>query len=71
MTTEVTTVSLDLPVSLKAAVEKMATAEKLGAMQSADAFFAERKGRGDKAAAIRLLSRVGGEPPREGDQLPE
>ncbi len=84
MTTEVTTVSLDLPVSLKAAVEKlamahgttmnqflvMATAEKLGAMQATDAFFAERKGRGDKAAAIRLLRRVGGEPPREGDALP-
>jgi hypothetical protein len=85
MTTEVTTVSLDLPVSLKAAVEKlatangttmnqflvMATAEKLAAMQTADAFFAERKGRGDKAAAIRLLGRVGGEPPRVGDELPE
>ena len=85
MTTEVTTVSLDLPVSLKAAVEKlatangttmnqflvMATAEKLAAMQTADAFFAERRGRGDKAAAIRLLSRVGGEPPRVGDELPE
>ena len=85
MTTEVTTVSLDLPVSLKAAVEKlamangttmnqflvMATAEKLEAMQATDAFFAERRGRGDKAAAIRLLTRAGGEPPREGDALPE
>lgn len=85
MATELTTVSLKLPSSLKAAVEKfakadgttvnqflvMAAAEKLSAMQSAEAFFAERKGRGNKDAAIRLLKREGGEPPRPGDELPE
>jgi hypothetical protein len=74
-----------MPRSLKAAVEKlakadgttvnqflvMAAAEKLTAMQTAETFFAERKGRGDKDAAIRLLRRAGGEPPRPGDELPE
>ncbi len=84
MTTKVTTFSLRLPVSLKAALEKLAAAdgisvnqflvaaaaEKLSAMQTAEAFFAERRGRGDKAAAIRLLTRAGGEPPRPGDELP-
>ncbi len=83
MTTEVTTFSLRLPVSLKAALEKLAAtdgigvnqflvaaaAEKLSAMQTAEAFFAERKGRGDKAAAVHLLTRVGGEAPRQGDEL--
>lgn len=37
----------------------------------ADAFFAERRGRGGKAAAIRLMSRIGGERPRAGGELPE
>ena len=84
MTTKVTTFSLRLPVSLKAALEKLAAAdgisvnqflvsaaaEKLSAMQTAEAFFAERKGRGNKEAAIRFLTRAGGEPPRPGDELP-
>jgi uncharacterized protein (DUF1778 family) len=83
MTTAVTTLSLELPVSLKAALEKLAAdsgttvnqflvaaaAEKLTAMQTAEAFFAERRSRGDKAAALRMLIRIGGEPPREGDEL--
>ncbi len=85
MTTDLATVSLKLPRSLKAAVEKlakadgtsvnqflvMAAAEKLTAMQTAEAFFAERKGRGNKEAAMRLLRRAGGEPPRSGDERPE
>jgi uncharacterized protein (DUF1778 family) len=85
VTTDLETVSLKMPRSLKAAVEKlakadgttvnqflvMAAAEKLTAMQTAETFFAERKGRGDKDAAIRLLRRAGGEPPRPGDELPE
>lgn len=85
MTTKVTTFPLRLPLSLKAAVEKlaaadgtsmnqflvMAAAEKLTALRTAEAFFAERKGRGDKDAAIRFLLRAGGEPPRAGDELPE
>jgi uncharacterized protein (DUF1778 family) len=84
VTTKVTTFSLRLPVSLKAALEKLAAAdgisvnqflvsaaaEKLSAMQTAEAFFAERKGRGNKEAAIRFLTRAGGEPPRPGDELP-
>ncbi len=60
MTTKVTTVSLRLPLSLKAAIEKLAAAdgisvnqflvlaaaELLTAMRTAEDFFAERKGRG-------------------------
>ena len=84
MTTKVTTFPLRLPVSLKAALEKLAAtdgisvnqflvaaaAEKLSAMQTAEAFFAQRKGRGDKDAAIRFLTRAEGEPARPGDELP-
>lgn len=83
MTTKVATFSLRLPLSLKAAVEKLAEAdatsmnqflvmaavEKLTAMRTAEAFFGERKGRGDRDAAIRFLIRAGGEPPRPGDEL--
>lgn len=83
MTTKVSTFPLRLPVSLKAAIEKlaaedgtsmnqflvMAAAEKLTALRTADAFFAERRGRGDKAAAIRFLTRADGEPPRAGDEV--
>lgn len=72
-----------LPLSLKAAIEKlaaaegtsmnqflvMAAAEKLTAIQTTEAFFAERKGRDDKAAATRFLTRADGEPPRPGDGL--
>ncbi|MGA3402719.1 MAG: hypothetical protein ABSC95_26215 [Acetobacteraceae bacterium] len=85
MTTKVTTFSLRLPLSLKAAVEKlaaddgtsmnqflvMAAAEKLTALRTAEAFFADRKGRGDRDAAIRFLTRAGGAQPRPGDELPE
>jgi uncharacterized protein (DUF1778 family) len=84
MTTKVSTFSLRLPVSLKAAVEQlaaadgtsmnqfivMAAAEKLASITTAEAFFAERKGRGDREAAIRFLTRSGGEPPRADDELP-
>ena len=85
MTTKVTTFSLRLPVSLKAAIEKlaaadgtsmnqflvMAAAEKLTAIQTAEDFFASRRGKGDPAAAIRFLTRAGGEPPWAGDEMPE
>ena len=40
-------------------------------MRTAEAFFAERKGRGEKDAAIRFLTRAGGEPPRPGNELPD
>jgi uncharacterized protein (DUF1778 family) len=83
MTAKVATFSLRLPLSLKAAIEKlaaadgtsmnqflvMAAAEKLTAIQTAEPFFAEREERGDKSAAIRFLTRPGGEPPRSGDEL--
>jgi hypothetical protein len=39
-------------------------------MQTTEAFFAKCKGRGDKDAAIRFLTRAGGDSPREGDELP-
>jgi hypothetical protein len=85
MTTKVSTFSLRLPNSLKAAVEKlaaadgtsmnqflvMAAAEKLSAITTAEAFFAERKGRADRDAAIRFLTRAGGEPPRRDDEMPK
>ncbi len=84
MTTKVSTFSLRLPISLKAAVEKlaaadgtsmnqflvMAAAEKLSAITTAEAFFAERGGRADPEAAIRFLTRPGGEAPRPDDELP-
>lgn len=84
MTTRMITFPLRLPLSLKAAIEElaardgtsmnqfivMAAAEKLSAMHTAERFFAERKGHGDPDAAIRFLMREGGEPPREGDELP-
>ena len=83
MTTKVSTFSLRLPVSLKAAVEKlaaadgtsmnqflvMAAAEKLTAIQTTEAFFASRKGCADRDAAIRFLTRFGGEQSQEGDEL--
>jgi len=84
MTSRVSTFSLRLPNSLKVAVEKlaaadgtsmnqflvMAAAEKLAAITTAEAFFAERKGRGNPEDAIRFLTRNGGEPPRPDDILP-
>lgn len=84
MTTRSMTFSLRLPLSLKAAVERladadgtsmnqflvMAAAEKVATIQTADEFFAARKGRGDKTAALAFLQDRGGEAPRPGDELP-
>lgn len=78
------TFALRLPLSLKAAVERisaqdgtsmnqflvMAAAEKIAAMQTEE-FFAERKARADRDAFLRLLNREGGEPPQPGDELPD
>ncbi len=83
MKTRTTTFPLRLPLSLKAAIAAlaardgismdefivMAAAEKLSAMHTAERFVAERRGRGDPDAAIRFLTREGGEPP-QGDELP-
>lgn len=79
--TATSTYPLRLPKSVKAAVEKIAkeegvslnqfvataVAEKLSAMKTAD-FFAERAKRADMKAFRRLLTRKGGEAPREGDE---
>ena len=82
MKTKTSAYSLRLPLSLKAAVEKlakqdgtsvnqfvvMAVAEKICAMQTAT-FFEERRGKADRKAFRRILQRRGGEPPRPGDEL--
>ncbi len=74
---------LRLPRSLKAGVERAAerdgvsmnqliataVAEKLSAMETAE-FFEERARRADLGTFDRIMSRKGGEPPREGDELP-
>jgi uncharacterized protein (DUF1778 family) len=83
MTTKAATMSLRLPLSLKAALEKvaaadgssmnqflvMAAAEKLAAIHTAETFFAERSKRGDTAKALAFLSRKGGELPRGDDEI--
>ena len=72
MTTRVATFSLRLPVSLKAALEKIAerdgtsmsqflviaAAEKISAMET-ESFFAERRVRADDEAFLRILNRRG------------
>ena len=74
--------ALRLPASLKREVEKLAredgtslnqfivsaVAEKLATLRTVD-FFAERKARADVAAALEVMSRPGGEEPREDDRL--
>jgi hypothetical protein len=82
MTTKTSTYPLRLPVSLKAALEKLskqdgtsinqfvvtAVAEKISAMNTA-AFFEERSAKADRKVFRRILNRQGGEAPREGDEL--
>ena len=77
MKPRVSTFSLRLPISLKAAVERMAAAdgtsmnqflvmaaaEKLSAIQTAEAYFSSLSGQGDRDAALAFLSRDGGETP--------
>jgi hypothetical protein len=83
MTTRTSTYPLRLPVSLKAAVERLskrdgtsmnqfmvvAVAEKIAAMTTEEV-FAARKARADHAAFRRILDRKGGEPPLPEDELP-
>jgi hypothetical protein len=45
----------------------MAAAEKLAALDAED-YFRSRVARADLAAFDRIMSRAGGEPPREGDE---
>lgn len=80
---QIKTYPLRLPRSLKQAVERLsredgtsinqfvatAVAEKVSAMETAR-FFEERKPRADFRAFDRIMKRRGGEPPREGDELP-
>lgn len=80
----ITTYPLRLPKYLKAAVARLAkqqgvslnqfftlaVAEKVSAIDAVT-FFEERRQRADFAAFDRIMSRSGGEPPREGDELPE
>lgn len=77
------TYPLRLPLSVKAAAERLsredrtsmnqfvatAVAEKIAAMETAR-FFEDRKARADLAAFDQILRRSGGEPPREGDEMP-
>ena len=82
MTTRVAAFPLRLPVSIKAAVEKIserdgtsmnqflviAAAEKIAAMET-ESFFMERRERADDEAFLRILNRKGGEPPRSEDTI--
>jgi len=84
MKTKTSTYPLRLPLSLKAAVEKLskedgasvnqfvvtAVAEKVSAMHTA-AFFEERRGKANQKAFRRILDRKKGGAPRSGDELPE
>ncbi|HKN22693.1 MAG TPA: hypothetical protein VJX73_14815 [Terracidiphilus sp.] len=82
MTTRVAAFPLRLPVSLKAALEKIAerdgtsmnqflviaAAEKISAMET-ERFFAERRARANDKEFLRILNRKDGEPPRPEDTL--
>jgi hypothetical protein len=82
VTTRVSTFPLRLPVSMKAALERIskrdgtslnqflviAAAEKIAAMET-EQFFEERKTRADREAFRRILNRKGGEPPRPEDAI--
>jgi hypothetical protein len=73
---------LRLPISMKKAVDAIAkqegtsinqfiataVAEKIGAMNTAE-FFAERCKRSDLTAFMQILTRKGGQPPCQGDEL--
>jgi hypothetical protein len=75
---------LRLPRPLKKAVERlsaqdgtsinqfvaMAVPEKASALGTAT-FFEDRKAHADFKAFDRIVRRRGGEPPREGDEMPE
>lgn len=77
-------IQVRLPQSVKAAVERwskidgvsmnqlisIAVAEKISALETED-FFKRRSAGADMEAFRSFLNRKGGEPPREGDELPE
>jgi hypothetical protein len=82
--TETKTYPLQLPKSLKNAVERLskedgtsmnqfvatAVAEKVSALQTAR-FFADRKARADFKAFDKIMKRRGGKQPCHGDELPQ
>ncbi|MBI4902620.1 MAG: toxin-antitoxin system HicB family antitoxin [Acidobacteria bacterium] len=82
--TKTSTFPLRLPVSLKAALEKlskedgvsinqyvvMAVAEKISAIHTAQ-FFEERRALSNRREFRKILKRKGGEPPRHGDEIAE
>jgi hypothetical protein len=82
VTTRIATFPLRLPVSMKTALEEIskrdgtsmnqflviAAAEKIAAMETEE-FFAERRGRADDEAFLRILNRKGGEEPRPDDRI--
>jgi hypothetical protein len=84
MKTVVSRYALRLPASIKAEAEKLAAeegtslnqfvatavAEKVSALRTAS-YFAERKARADPSAFERIMTRETGEPPSEGDEIPE
>lgn len=81
MKTRSSTYPLRLPASIKAEAERLAAqegtslnqfvatavAEKVAALRTAD-FFAARKGKGDREAFRKLMTREGGQPPQAGDE---
>ena len=48
--------------------QRIAAAAKIAAMET-EGVFAERRGRADDAAFLRILNREGGEPPRPEDGM--
>lgn len=83
MKTSMSAYALRLPASIKAEAEKLAAEEgtslnqfvatavaaKVSALRTAR-YFEERNGRADWVAFDRTMNRDGGEPPREGDEIP-
>lgn len=81
---ETRTYPLRLPRSLKEAVERLskeegtsinqfvaiAVAEKVSALETAR-FFEQRKVRADFKTFDKIMKRRGGQPPREGDEMPK
>lgn len=79
-----TSYPLRLPASIKREAERLAAqegasfnqfvatavAEKVGALRASE-FFEQRRARADWEEFDRLLTRKGGEPPREGDEASE
>lgn len=80
--TDIETFSLRLPRSIREEIGRLAerdgisvdqfiataAAEKLAAMNTPE-FFAERRGRADFDAFLKIMTRRGGVPPREGDEV--